>query len=353
MQKFDYIISGAGIAGVTLTHQLIEEGKSVLLYDARVNYSSRIAAGLFNPITGRKMVKTWNADNLFPYLRRFYESIERITDGKFYNEIPIYRPFFSVEEQNDWLGKSSDPFSNIFIKKVYTKPQFPDGFNDPYGGIELNHSGWLDIPQYLDNSLRYFKINKLVEVIYNPLLLEHLKIDPEGISYQDKKADKIIFCEGIDLKNNVFFNWLPLQLLKGEILEVKLPFKTDKIFNRGVFVLPVDENKYKVGSTYIHNDTSLSLTAEGRKHLEGKLRGLVKTDFTVVGQVAGIRPTTKDRRPFLGQHPEHKNLYVFNGLGTKGVSLAPYFAHHFKEHFIKGKELLDEVNIKRFLSLYC
>lgn len=352
MQKFDYIISGAGIAGVTLAHQLIRNNKKVILYDAGVNYSSMVAAGLYNPITGRKMVKTWKADLLFTYLVDFYKEIESTINAPFLNETTIYRPFFSIEEQNDWLGKSSDPAFAKFINQVFTKSQFPGQYKDPYGGIALNYSGWVDIAQYLNHSIRYFKENPLIRVVEDKLEINDLIIEDQEIVTGNVKADKIIFCEGIDLKNNLFFNWLPLQLLKGELLEVELPFKTNKIFNRGIFVLPIEGNRYKVGSTYVHKDISLAVTEEGRQQLEDKLGALIETDYVIIEQKAGLRPTTRDRRPFLGQHPEYKNLFVFNGLGTKGVSIAPYFTNHFIEYLEKGKNLLDEVNIKRFLSLY-
>ncbi|MGK7391320.1 MAG: NAD(P)/FAD-dependent oxidoreductase [Candidatus Cyclobacteriaceae bacterium M2_1C_046] len=352
MQKFDYIISGAGIAGVTLAHQLLKRNKKIILFDAGENYSSRVAAGLYNPITGRKMVKTWKADLLFSYLVDFYKEIEENVNAHFLIETPIYRPFVSIEEQNDWLGKSSDKSFAKLIRKVYTKSQFSGCFNDPFGGIELNYSGWMDISQYLNKSIRSFKENPLIQVVEEKLDINELIIEEHGIVFGNINSDKIIFCEGIDLKSNHFFNWLPLQLLKGEILEIELPFEIKRIFNRGIFVLPIEGKKYRVGSTYVHNDLSMTVTEEGRQQLEDKLLGLVQTDYVITDQKAGLRPTTKDRRPFLGQHPEYKNLFVFNGLGTKGVSLAPYFANHLVEYLEEGKDLIDEVNIKRFLSLY-
>ena len=65
---YDYLLIGQGIAGTALSYQLLKRGKNVLLIDKKRNdSSSRVAAGLFNPITGRRMIKTWLADKLFPY----------------------------------------------------------------------------------------------------------------------------------------------------------------------------------------------------------------------------------------------------------------------------------------------
>lgn len=347
MQNFDYIIAGGGLAGVTLAHQLLRYNKNFILFDEGKNLTSQVAPGLFNPITGRKMVKTWKANEIFPYLIDFYKKTEALVESEFLYEKTIYRPFLSAEEQNDWIGKSSDPAFNKFIKAVKTKSQYDGRFNDPFGGIELNYSGWLNIPQYLKSSFRYFENTGTCKIVRERFELSDLIVEEDEVTYKGVKGHKIIFCEGVELKNNHYFNWLPLQLLKGEILEVELPFESSVIFNRGIFILPV-EKIYKVGATYVHKNVSLSTTDEARQILENKLRGLVQTDYKVVGQRVGIRPTTKDRRPFLGKHPSNNTLYIFNGLGTKGVSLSPYFANHFVEYLEEGKDLMKDININRF-----
>lgn len=356
MQQIDYIVVGGGIAGITLAHHLVERNLRVDLYiNSTPNFSSsRVAAGLFNPVTGRQMVKTWKADLLFPYLQQYYKNIGKKTEEDFFFEKTIYRPFFSVEEQNDWLGKSSDPGFEKYIKEVHIKARFPDVIKDPYGGLALNYSGWVDTAKYIDASIRYFNTRtSLVNVFFKNFNTAKVKVKKKVINYEGAEARNLIFSEGVDLQHNPFFNWLPLNPLKGEILDVKLPFMTNEIINRGVFVLPVGGNIFRVGSTYRHNDLSWEPTAEGKEQLSEKLRGLVSTDFEVTGHSAGLRPATKDRRPFVGRHPEHENIIIFNGLGTKGVSLSPYFAGQLVSNLEDKEELEEQANIQRFFSLYC
>ena len=353
MQNIDYFIVGGGIAGITLGLHLAEQGLTFHLYEEGGRSSSRVAAGLFNPITGRKMVKTWKADDLFPYLHSFYTRMEHLTGGKFYHPTSLYRPFISVEEQNDWIGKSTDPAYSPYIKKVHTKSRFSGKFNDPFGGISLNHSGWVDTSQYITSAFKYFQsIPEQVKVISKKIEAELVQINENTVSYEQARAKRLVFCDGTALTENEYFNWLPMQPLKGEILEIKLPFATDEVFNRGIFILPLGRNIYKVGSTYDHNDNDWQVTEAGKQQLVSKLKGLVQTDFEITSHDAGIRPSTKDRRPLLGKHPVYKNLLVFNGLGTKGVSLAPYFANQLLK-FAEEDVMPDkEVNIQRFFSLY-
>ena len=139
--------------------------------------------------------------------------------------------------------------------------------------------------------------------------------------------------------------------MKGEILTIHAPGLTeDFILNKKVFVLPVGNHRFKVGSTYDWEDLTEQPTELGKRSIVERLERLINVDYTTENHQAGIRPTMIDRRPVIGFHPVYKNLAVFNGLGTKGVMLAPYFA---KEMLIKltnkNYSVHKEVDINRFL----
>ena len=98
----------------------------------------------------------------------------------------------------------------------------------------------------------------------------------------------------------------------------------------------------------VHHDKTNQPTKKGKEELMSKLKTFLSCEFEVVQHLAGIRPTVKDRRPLVGRHPEHKNLYVLNGLGTRGVMIAPYVAEKLYQ-FIENNEPLDsEIDVNRF-----
>ena len=349
--EVDYIIVGQGIAGTVLADHLLNTNHSVLVYDeASLSNSSKVAGGLYNPITGRKMVKTWLADALFPYLISYYTDLQDRLGTRFLMETPIYRPFLSVEELNEWMGKSAEPGFQPFILEVKGGSAFGDHIKDDFGGLLLAQSGYVDTAELVKAYREYLLAQSaLIEQSFDTSKLE---ITADGVRYDGHSAGKVIFCDGPVLGSNAYFDWLPLSPVKGELLYIKVnePFRA--IYNRGVFIIPIGDGICKVGATYDHHNLDSITTQRAKKQLLEKLSELIRVPFEVVGQVAGVRPATKDRRPFVGVHPEHKALAVFGGLGTKGVSLAPYFARQFVEHMTKRTELHEEVNIQRFFSLY-
>lgn len=347
---FDFIIVGQGLAGSVLAYTLIKRGFRILVFNtARRNTASHVAAGLYNPITGRKMVKTWMADELFPYLESFYRQVEAETGTKFLHKKPIYRPFLNIEEQNDWMGRSGNNQFTPYVQQIARESIYGADVHDPYGGLVLKNAGYLDIPLFTE-SIRHLLVEQnsyLQETFY----FSKLKIKDTEVEYDRYKARKVVCCDGTEGNNNPYFEWLPFTPVKGELLHIVTEKPLEMIYNRGVFVLPTPAY-CKVGATYDHHELSDQITAKARSYLLEKLSILLKTPYKVINQVAGIRPATQDRRPFVGLHPVLKPLAIFNGLGTKGVSLAPYFASQMADLLSNGMALTQEVDISRYYRFY-
>lgn len=327
-------------------------GKRVGIVAKTENYSSRIAAGLFNPVTGKNLSKTWMANEVFEQLHTFYTKAEELTQTSFFHATPIYRPFLSIEEQNEWMGKSASPEWEPFISKVFSKAAQWEGLHDSLGGLLLKQTGYLDTNAFLDAVRKFFEQEGCYasETFDYPLL----QISDSEIRYKDWAAEKIIFCEGTESLHNPLFNWVPIRPLKGETLSVRAPLPEDAILNRGVYAVQQNDGSFKIGATYETKDLSPSISEKGRAELEEKFQEIFLLPYTVVGQAWGFRPTSPDRRPIIGEHPEQKNVLVFNGLGTKGVSLAPFTAGLFTEFLLHGirSPIYAAVDVNRYYSLY-
>lgn len=346
----DYLLIGQGLAGTVLAEHLRAAGCSLRLIHAQHRPSaSRAAAGLYNPITGRKMVKTWRADELFPYLESFYSALERRLDASFFHPTPLYRPFLTIEEQNDWSGRADNIHLSPYVRQVALSSTYGTWVHDPLGGLLVQQCGYLNVPALLQayqQDLRSLGVYEEAE--FDP---QRLKLYRDYATYDQWRAQKVIFCDGASGRANPFFQWLPFHPVKGEMLMIKPEQPVPIIFNRGVFILPQGDT-CKVGSTYHHHDLDDVPTEEGRQTLTQKLDQLLTLPYTVLDQWAGVRPATRDRLPFIGYHPKYEPLAVFNGFGTKGVSLTPYFAQHFV-HCLINNDLLDEtVDIRRYYSMY-
>ena len=349
--EVDYLIVGQGIAGTVLADHFIESGYSVLVFDdASLSNSSKVAGGLYNPITGRKMVKTWWADKLFPYMLSYYRGLELRLGASFLNETPIYRPFLSVKEQNEWMAKSANAFYQPFIKEVANRSKYGHHIRDEHGGLLLAQSGYVNTAELL-RAFRGYLLQKgaLIAQFFDTSRLE---LAASGVNYQGYKAKAIIFSEGTLVGGNPFFHELPLRPVKGELLFIKVRERFSAIYNRGVFIIPLSDGICKVGATYDHQNLDSEPTKEAKWQLTHRLDELIRLPYEVVSQVAGLRPATKDRRPFLGRHPGCEQVAVFGGLGTKGVSLSPFLARQLVNYMTGEIKLPEEVNIRRFFPLY-
>ncbi|MCU0318206.1 MAG: FAD-binding oxidoreductase [Amoebophilaceae bacterium] len=341
----DFLIVGQGIAGSVLALQLLKRGKRVLVINnKKINSASNVAAGIYNPITGRAMVKTWLADTLFPYCTSFYQEISQMLGVQFLHPMPIFRPFLTAQERSKWMERARTGSYDDFVERVVGSAYHQGNMVYPYGGIILKQSGYLDVKSFLRATRTHLEAqDAYVEANF---VYDHIRLGSH-VDYQHIKAHQIIFCEGSHVKNNPFFGPLPFCLVKGELLLVALQQPLRIIYNRCIFVLPQAENRALVGATYDRQDLSLTPTEKARQLLEKNLRSTFKLSYTICEQRTGIRPATFDRRPFIGLDPCYPQLGIFNGLGTKGVSLAPYLAKRFVEYLLLQKELPIEVQLGR------
>jgi glycine/D-amino acid oxidase-like deaminating enzyme len=349
---YDYLIVGQGLAGTCLAFHLIDLGKKVLIIgDPALPSSSKVAAGIFNPLTGKKLVKTWLADDLFPYAKHFYQSLEERLGARFYHELPMYRPFRSIEEQNTYLAQTAEPGVASFVSTDAGNVDVSEYIHAPFGGLKVIRSGWVNLPLMLESARSFFVENDhFVGETFNT---KDLEVSSDAVYWKEWSFNKVVFCQGFMALENDFFNWLPFAPVKGQILEVATEVQVvPYIINQGIFLLPVSASLLKVGATYSWDPLDWQPAPEATGELEAKLRPLIKVPYLVKSALAGVRPSVKDRRPLIGIHPERSNIAIFNGLGTKGVTLGPFFANQLAQHLETGKELNPAVNITRYFSLY-
>jgi glycine/D-amino acid oxidase-like deaminating enzyme len=348
--KYDYLIIGQGLAGSVMAYQLHKRGKSVAVIDEqKYPTSSRVAAGLANPLTGPRMAKTWKAELLFPYMENFYEHLQQETRGHFFKKHILYRPFISVKEMNDWDGRSEIPNDDPFIHKICEPGTHNTYIRDPFGGVEV-YAHTLNVRDFITEIRRF--LDGTCDFYDSFFEEDKLEIFDNYVKYAEIEATNVIFCTGHSVVNSRYFGWLPMAPLKGEILEVKIESDFKTIYNRSCFIIPMENGRFKVGSTYDRQYQSQGITERGKNEICEKLEALCTMSFEVTHHEAGIRPATLTRRPLMGTHPVHKCLHVFNGLGTKGVTLAPFFSDHFVKSLEEGNYVEEEVDIKKYYSLY-
>lgn len=343
----DFLIVGQGIAGSVLALQLIQSGYSVCVIDKpELSLSSKVAAGIWNPIVFRRLTESWLASELVPELISFYASCEKLFDTKLVYHRNIIKPFGEEQEKNLWLKKSQE--NHTFLDtNIYTNFKLSSTRNfDNYS--QVKNAGNIDLMSFLNHTKSYLKEKQnYLEAYFS---YADLIINTNDVQYKSITAKQIVFCEGYLISQNPYFNWIPMKPAKGETLTIKCDGLTleNDILNKGIFLMPLGNHTYKVGATYAWDDLNDKPTDIKKQELESKLNELLKVPFTVISHDAGVRPSVIDRRPVIGSHPEYKNCYVFNGFGTKAVMLAPYLAKEFIQHLTQ-KTLLDpEVNVARF-----
>lgn len=346
MENLDYIIVGCGLAGAAFAHFCEENKKSFVVFDSNVTNSSVVAGGIINPLILKRFTYTYKAKELLELSTGFYSNLEEKLNEKFLFPKPFYRRLFSAEEQNNWIVASDKPNVGLFMETSILHTINTNAITAPFGFGSVLGCGYLDVNHFLLVMVQNFKAEhhfKAEAFDYNLL-----SSNANFVEYKGIKAKHIVFADGYNMFQNPYFSGLPLDGAKGELLLIKAPkLKLDAIVKGNVFILPVGNDLYKVGATYNWIDKSSIPTEEAKKELLEGLKELINCDFEIIEQYAGVRPTVKDRKPLVGTHPKYANVHILNGLGTRGVTWAPYLASQLFSHIEHNTELDYEINIKR------
>lgn len=346
---FDVIVVGMGIAGIQISHHLIEEGLQVLhIHKDTVAQATPEAAGLINPITGRRFVKSWMIDEVMPYALQFYNDIEEKFDSKFVYHIDIVRVLKDYGEENVWLSKTADPYLAEFMQDTIQEGDWLPGVQAQEISGVLQNCKRVEIGQM---QKKYIQFCKDQGVFLDDFLdYSDIQINESLISFKSFTAKHIIFAEGWKVLQNPFFQVPAFSPSKGEYFIIKSPeLQLEKAYKKDQFITPLGQDLYWVGATYEWQNFTTNATEKMKKRIKEKLDNVIAVPYEIIEHRVGQRPSTKDRKPVIGTHPDYRNIHIFNGLGTKGTSLGPYFANMLVKHIWNGEEILDEVDIKRWL----
>lgn len=346
------ILVGSGISGSLIGYFLSRLKVDFLVIDDQNQSSpSRVAAGIMHPLVFKRLTKSWRVQDFNEVVYQVYSEIESQTGESFFHKEDYLKVLNSIEEVNNWEAKRAQNDMNELMGEVADNQNMAIKADLGFGMVK--HAGYLNTKKFLSACA-----NQLGDrLIQHQFDYSKLVVSEDGVSYKngelDIQAKHIIFADGPNSANNPYFNWLPYQLVKGEVITIHAPeLKLDSIVNQGVFVCPIGEDKYTVGATYDWKNLNQVPTDEGLAELEEKLQKFIQTPYTVVEHKAGIRPAVRERRPFIGKHPKHNNVWLFNGMGSKAVMMAPYWAKHFVNHLINGETLDPEVDIQRYYSIF-
>ncbi len=325
----DFLIVGQGLAGSLLAWELIQQGYHVIIIDNGNENASQVAAGLINPVTGLRFVKSADVDILLPTAKHCYSRLAEFFQQEFYSEKPMLRIFQSEQELSYGLKRLTNPDYQAYLGDIVKGRNAIVNLATPFGFLEQKQTGYLLTRPLLNCLKEFFIANDCywqADFDYRDVQLKPC------LRWQAIYPKQIIFCEGYHATQNPWFSWLPFRPVKGEILTLEhtsqLP---DNILNDGHWLIPLNSRHIRIGATFDRDNLNTQITAQGKAELLTALSQVAPalTQLSLLNHQANIRPCTDDRQPFIGYHPLHRQLAIFNGFGAKGSLQIPWYSQRF------------------------
>lgn len=345
----DFLIIGQGLAGSLLAWELMQRQKQVLVIDNGQESASLVAAGLINPVTGMRFVKSFDVDRLLPTAKSCYQQLSEHFQQPFYIEKPMLRLLRNEKELLTCQKRLQQAEYNKYLEDIIPSSR---SINAPQGVLKQSQTGYL-LTQALLKHLKNYFIQKNAyintQISYNEIILS------PTLSWKTLQPKHIIFCEGYMATDNPWFSYLPFQPVKGEIITAtSIQTIQQNILNYGHWFIPLDNHQFRTGATFDRDDLSPKTSIAAKETLLSSLKQVyagLNVD-KIISHRAGVRPTTLDKQPFIGQHPKYPSLSIFNGFGAKGSLQIPFYCQRFADTLIDQQPISPASNILRYNSLY-
>jgi len=346
--KIDYLIIGQGLAGSLLAWELIQRQQKVLIIDNDQENASLVAAGLINPVTGMRFVKSTDIEQLLPTALNYYQQLSQYFKQDFYVKKPMLRLLRNDKELLACQKRQQQIEYQPYLSEIIASTSL---IKTTHGILKQQQTGYLLTQPLLTSLKNYFISHNAYQT--TELHYDEIKLNP-ALQWRNIQPKRLIFCQGHHAKTNPWFSWLPFQLVKGEIITATSTHKIPQnMLNYGHWFIPLDSYQFRTGATFDRDNLNTRPTLEAKETLLTSLKNIYPDlmPARINKQQAGIRPTTQDKQPFIGHHPKYPQLAIFNGFGAKGSLQIPQYCQYFADNLLNNHPIPHTSDILRYNSI--
>jgi glycine/D-amino acid oxidase-like deaminating enzyme len=347
VQTFDFIITGAGLAGSSIAYELVKRGYKVLRITSSASPASMAAYGMLNPVHIRNAQLSWKAKEIYPHALTFYKQLEQVLQIKFFKETDIYHILGSDEEAVHWRQQAETGMLRDFCQGEVEYIS-EASLIAPHGCIKISGALYVDVPLMLTH------LHQWLDKHQSPLLFYEANeqvwsYHPSGVRMNKFEARFAIHCEGVAATHHPLWKNIPFRPCKGEVLTLQFQEPAPQVIvHKKIFLIPLNNGTYKAGATYAWDDLTNHPTQEGTAELVHQVQRITNASFIIKEQVAGVRPAVADRRPVVGIHPSYPSAAILNGYGSRGLILNSYACNALISHILHQTPIASDINVQRF-----
>ena len=345
----DLVIAGAGLAGACAALALSRGCRVVVLDAGRAGEgASGAAAGLANPFMGRKATPAWRHAEALDAL---HATLDAADARDLFLASGVLRPAADAR-QRDAFRSAAAAHGLTWLGAEAAAERWPY-VCAPHGALWIAQGGSVDLPAFVRACLR--AAERSGAVVHERRALTGWRRDTSGIiAITDKgdiRARRLLLAVGDGARAVPALAALPLHRVKGQTVELArppaLPPDAPAVAG-GAYVVP-RPGRVLAGATFEHTFSDLRPRAHASAALAARARRLVPSlPSTVRAARAGVRltvPTSASPRrlPLLGPLPGEPGVWVFTGLGAKGLLTAPNLARSLPDALETPAALPPEV----------
>ncbi|MEM1126213.1 MAG: FAD-binding oxidoreductase [Bacteroidota bacterium] len=351
----DTLIVGAGLAGASAALHLSKHRAVHLLETAHpAAGASGAAAGLVNPLMGRRARAVWHREAA---LEALHHTLALARATPLLRTGGVVRPARDAKQATRFAeAAEADPAHACWLSAEAAQARYP-GVEAPHGALHVLQGGALDVSAFTEALVQAAQAQGATVELGQTLTawgesdghaFAEVR-DPEG-ALRRVTARRLLLAIGWGYRAHPTLAGLALHGIKGQTIRLHRPPGLDElpILSGTGYIVPSGD-LLVVGSSYEHTFADLRPSAAHAEALRAQAARMVPAlaDAPVAYATAGVRVTVPTTRlPLVGPVPGHSCCWVFTGLSSKGLLLGPYLAGQLHEFFQRPDTIFPEVQVR-------
>ena len=354
----DVIIVGVGISGLLSAYELLQRGQKVLLIDQSQagRAASWAGGGILSPMYPWRYPKAVN--DLAQYGKAYYEKLNAALLPQTHVDVEIHNTGLLIFDPEDvQVGLS---FAEAHMQPMQRaellqhqelhriNPRLAQHWQQALHFPEIAN---IRNPRLLQSVLRYLQQHPYCTLIEHQsvqqLLIHAGQIQGVQTANARYAADRVVICSGAwsaAWQQQLGLS-IPVLPVHGQMLLIKTPahWLPTMCMHKVMYLIPRVDGHVVCGSTMNHYAFDASTKANLRDEIYQAALEMVPdlAQFPIVQEWAGLRPSSPNGVPFIGECPSVKNLWFNVGHFRNGLCMGPASAQLLVQLMQQETPLLD------------
>ena len=352
------VIIGAGISGLLSALELAEQGCQVSIYNQTyAGQASWAGGGILSPMYPWRYPRAVNT--LAQHGKALYQTWNEKLQPKTGIDFQIHETGMLIFDEADfeiglnYKAQFQEPMQHCeYLQREHLEQVNPHIAEQFQHAIYFPEIANVRNPRLLQSIRRYLELHPKVR-FFDDTAIHQFHVPHDQVQYVETEAGEKVFADQFVLATGAWSGLcseqlgltLPVRPIQGQMALIQAPahWLPTMCMNQVMYLIPREDGHIVCGSSMQDCGFNAETSEQIQQDILAAAYEMVPelAQFPVVKQWAGLRPSSPEGIPYIGQLPHLSNVWLNLGHFRNGLCMGPASARLLRQLMLKQTTLED------------